>query len=98
MANYTILSDKEIRFALVGLPDWKVNEPNIEATFTLKTFRDAIASSRLVLCRREVLGRKLWNSKERMTSPFFASLLERLDAQSPLLGTTLATRPCVQTI
>jgi 4a-hydroxytetrahydrobiopterin dehydratase len=43
MANYTILSDAEIRSALAGLPDWKLNAPNIEATFTLKTFRDAIA-------------------------------------------------------
>jgi 4a-hydroxytetrahydrobiopterin dehydratase len=43
MAHYKILTDAEIRSALADLPDWKVNAPNIEATFTLKTFRDAIA-------------------------------------------------------
>ena len=43
MANYKILSDADIRSALAGLPDWSLKAPNIEATFTLKTFRDAIA-------------------------------------------------------
>ncbi len=36
MAHYKILSDDEIRSALASLPDWSVNAPNIEATFTLK--------------------------------------------------------------
>ena len=43
MAQYRILGDEEIRSALTGLPDWSLAPPNIEATFTLKTFRDAIA-------------------------------------------------------
>ena len=43
MAHYKILGDDEIRSALAGLPDWSVEAPNIAATFTLKTFRDAIA-------------------------------------------------------
>jgi len=43
MANYKILTDDEIRSALMSLPDWTVKAPNIEATFELKTFRDAIA-------------------------------------------------------
>ena len=43
MAHYRILSDDEIRSALADLPDWSVKTPNIEATFALKTFRDAIA-------------------------------------------------------
>ena len=43
MANYKILSDADVRSSLAALPDWSLNAPNIEATFTLKTFRDAIA-------------------------------------------------------
>src|SRR5579871_1550919 len=43
MAQYQILNDDQIRSALAELPDWALKAPNIEATFALKTFRDAIA-------------------------------------------------------
>ncbi len=56
MANYKILSDDEIRSALASLPDWSVNAPNIEATFTLKTFRDAIAFIVEVAIEAEVMN------------------------------------------
>ena len=56
MAQTKILSDDEIRSALSGLPDWKLNAPNIEATFTLKTFRDAIAFIVEVAIEAEVMN------------------------------------------
>jgi 4a-hydroxytetrahydrobiopterin dehydratase len=56
MAHYKILSDGEIRSALSDLPDWKLNAPNIEATFTLKTFRDAIAFIVEVAIEAEVMN------------------------------------------
>ena len=56
MANYKILSDAEIRSALASLPDWSVNAPNIEATFTLRTFRDAIAFIVEVAIEAEVMN------------------------------------------
>lgn len=56
MAHYKILSDDEIRSALAGLPDWKLNAPNIEATFALKTFRDAIAFIVEVAIEAEVMN------------------------------------------
>lgn len=56
MANYRILGDAEIRSALADLPDWKLNAPNIEATFTLKTFRDAIAFIVEVAIEAEVMN------------------------------------------
>jgi 4a-hydroxytetrahydrobiopterin dehydratase len=43
MANYKILSESEIAAELKKLTDWSVNGRNIEASFELKTFRDAIA-------------------------------------------------------
>ncbi len=56
MANYKILSDDEIRTALTSLPDWSVKAPNIEATFKLKTFRDAIAFIVEVAIEAEVMN------------------------------------------
>jgi 4a-hydroxytetrahydrobiopterin dehydratase len=43
MANYKILSGSEIEAELKKLPDWSVKGNNIEAAFSFKGFRDAIA-------------------------------------------------------
>ena len=56
MAHYKILTDDEIRSALSSLPDWTVKAPNIEATFELKTFRDAIAFIVEVAIQAEVMN------------------------------------------
>jgi 4a-hydroxytetrahydrobiopterin dehydratase len=56
MPNYRILGDEEIRSALTDLPDWSVKAPNIEATFELKTFRDAIAFIVEIAIEAEVMN------------------------------------------
>ena len=56
MAHYRVLSDGEIRSALADLPDWSVKAPNIEAKFSLKTFRDAIAFIVEVAIEAEVMN------------------------------------------
>ena len=56
MAHYKILSDEEIRSALADLPDWSVKAPNIEATFALNTFRDAIAFIVEIAIEAEVMN------------------------------------------
>jgi 4a-hydroxytetrahydrobiopterin dehydratase len=56
MAHYKILTDNEIQSALASLPDWSVKAPNIEATFALKTFRDAIAFIVEVAIEAEVMN------------------------------------------
>ena len=56
MAHYKVLGDDDIRSALAGLPDWTLNAPNIEATFALKTFRDAIAFIVEVAIEAEVMN------------------------------------------
>jgi 4a-hydroxytetrahydrobiopterin dehydratase len=56
MAHYRILSDEEIKAALADLPDWSVKAPNIEATFALKTFRDAIAFIVEIAIEAEVMN------------------------------------------
>jgi len=56
MARYRILSDDEIKAALKELPDWSLNAPNIEATFALKTFRDAIAFIVEIAIEAEVMN------------------------------------------
>src|SRR5208337_1896077 len=56
MAHYKILSDEEIRAALADLPDWSLKAPNIEATFALKTFRDAIAFIVEIAVEAEVMN------------------------------------------
>jgi len=56
MAHYRILGDDEIKAALMDLPDWSLNAPNIEATFALKTFRDAIAFIVEIAIEAEVMN------------------------------------------
>ncbi|HTR14441.1 MAG TPA: 4a-hydroxytetrahydrobiopterin dehydratase [Roseiarcus sp.] len=56
MAHYRILSDDEIKAALKELTDWSYNAPNIEATFALKTFRDAIAFIVEIAIEAEVMN------------------------------------------
>ena len=56
MAHFKILSDAEIRSALAELPDWSLKAPNIEATFSLKTFRDAIAFIVQIAIEAEVMN------------------------------------------
>ena len=56
MANYKILSESEIHSALQKLTDWSVKGPNIEASFALKTFRDAIAFIVEIAIEAEVMN------------------------------------------
>src|SRR5271170_8475076 len=56
MANYKILSESEIAAELKKLKDWSVNGRNIEASFELKTFRDAIAFIVQIGIEAEVLN------------------------------------------
>jgi 4a-hydroxytetrahydrobiopterin dehydratase len=56
MANYKILSDAEIKSEVAKLKDWSVKSPNIEASFTFKTFRDAISFIVQIAIEAEVLN------------------------------------------
>ena len=72
MAHYTIVTDAEISSALAGLPDWSLNAPNMEATFALKTFRDAIAFIVEVAIEAEVMNHhpEFHNSYNRVSFSF----------------------------
>ena len=56
MSTYRILGDDEISAALVGLPDWKYEAPDIKARFAFATFRDAIAFIVQVAIEAEVMN------------------------------------------
>jgi len=56
MSNHKILTDAEVETALKGVPGWKRNGKNIEATFTFETFRDAIAYIVLVGIEAEMMN------------------------------------------
>src|SRR5580692_1301586 len=56
MANYKILTEAEIKSEVEKLKDWSVKSPNIEASFTFKTFRDAISFIVQVAIEAEVLN------------------------------------------
>jgi 4a-hydroxytetrahydrobiopterin dehydratase len=56
MVHYQIHSDAEIRYALHGLHDLCSKAPNIEAKFSLKTFRDAIAFIVEIAIEAEVMN------------------------------------------
>ena len=43
MSKHTVLTEEQIAKELSDLPDWSVTNGNIEATFTLATFKDAIS-------------------------------------------------------
>ena len=72
MANYRILSQSEIQSALKELKDWSVKEPNIEASFAFKTFRDAIAFIVEVAIEAEVMNHhpEFHNSYNRVSFSF----------------------------
>ena len=56
MANYKILTEAEIAAELKKLPDWSVRGKNIEASFDLKGFRDAISFIVQVAIEAEVMN------------------------------------------
>jgi 4a-hydroxytetrahydrobiopterin dehydratase len=56
MAKYKILSEAEIKSEVAKLKDWSVKAPNIEASFSFKTFRDAISFIVQVAIEAEVLN------------------------------------------
>ena len=68
MAHYRILNDDGIRAALADLQGWSVKAPNIEATFALKTFRDAIAFIVEIAIEAEVMKPFIRSSTTRTTS------------------------------
>ena len=39
-----MISDSELQVALSGLPDWKVDDNHLVKTFTLPSFREAVAA------------------------------------------------------
>ena len=56
MAKYKILSESEITSELAKLKDWTYKSPNIEASFDLKTFRDAISFIVQIAIEAEVMN------------------------------------------
>src|SRR5580704_682853 len=56
MTKHKILTKSEIEAGLKPLPDWSVKGSNIEASFSFKTFRDAISFIVQVAIEAEVLN------------------------------------------
>ncbi|WP_158818267.1 4a-hydroxytetrahydrobiopterin dehydratase [Methylocapsa sp. S129] len=72
MTKHKILTKSEIETELKRLPDWSVKGTNIEASFELKTFRDAIAFIVQVAIEAEVLNHhpEFYNSYNKVSFSF----------------------------